>query len=184
MTTTDTVHKSEGLGGAPWWAYGLLGVALIAASLFILSHVVAATIVSAILFGIILVVSGGFEIAHAFWAKGWAGFLSNLAVGVLYVLAGGVLLYNPVASSLLLTLVFAVSLIVSGAIRVWLSFRYWHQLGWVLLISGLIGILAGVVILTGWPVTGLWVFGLCLGIDLLFFGVWWVGYAILVRRDA
>ena len=112
------------------------------------------------------------------------GRISVQAVGGLYVLAGGVLLYNPVASSLLLTLVFAASLIVSGAIRVWLSFRYWHQLGWVLLISGLIGILAGVVILTGWPVTGLWVFGLCLGIDLLFFGVWWVGYAILVRRDA
>jgi uncharacterized membrane protein HdeD (DUF308 family) len=182
VTTTDAVHKLQRLGGAPWWAFGLLGIVLIIASLFILTHVVAATIISAVLFGVILVVSGGFEIAHAFWAKGWGGFLSNLAVGVLYMLAGAVLLYNPVVSSLLLTLVFAASLIFSGAIRAWLSYRYWQQLGWVLLVSGLIGILAGIAILSGWPVAGLWVFGLCLGIDLLFFGVWWVGYALLVRR--
>jgi uncharacterized membrane protein HdeD (DUF308 family) len=182
MTSASTSHKVEELGATPWWMYGLLGTVLVAAGLFVLGHLVAATVASAMFFGAALVVGGIFEIVHAFWTKGWGGFLYNLAVGALYVVAGGILLYDPVAATLLLTLIFAAALIVSGIIRMTLAFRYWRQRGWVLLLSGLIGIAAGAVILSGWPVSGLWVFGLCLGIDLLFYGIWWIAYALTIRK--
>jgi uncharacterized membrane protein HdeD (DUF308 family) len=42
------------------------------------------------------------------------------------------------------------------------------------LLSGIFGILAGLVILIGWPVTGLWVIGFLLGIDLIFHGFGWL----------
>jgi tetrahydromethanopterin S-methyltransferase subunit G len=38
----------------------------------------------------------------------------------------------------------------------------------------IVGILAGLVILLKWPLSGLWVFGLVVGIDLLLHAVWWV----------
>jgi uncharacterized membrane protein HdeD (DUF308 family) len=48
-----------------------------------------------------------------------------------------------------------------------------------MLLSGVFGILAGVVILVGFPKTTLWVLGLVLGMDLLFHGVAWLTYARL-----
>jgi uncharacterized membrane protein HdeD (DUF308 family) len=46
-----------------------------------------------------------------------------------------------------------------------------------MLLSGLFGVLAGLVILTGFPMTGLWVLGFLLGVDLISHGVGWLTYA-------
>jgi uncharacterized membrane protein HdeD (DUF308 family) len=54
----------------------------------------------------------------------------------------------------------------------------------VLLLSGLIGIAAALIILTGWPMTGLWVLGLVVGIDLISYGFLWIAYAITGRQHA
>ncbi|MEY9228849.1 uncharacterized membrane protein HdeD (DUF308 family) [Bradyrhizobium japonicum] len=53
----------------------------------------------------------------------------------------------------------------------------WQQGGGIMLASGLFGVLAGLVILTGLPMTGLWVLGLLLGIDLLSHGIGWLTFA-------
>lgn len=43
--------------------------------------------------------------------------------------------------------------------------------------SGAFGILAGLVILTGFPMTGLWVLGFVLGVDLISHGIAWLSHA-------
>ena len=49
--------------------------------------------------------------------------------------------------------------------------------------SGIVGIAAGLVILAKWPVSGLWVLGLLVGIDLLLHGVWWISLGGRLRRE-
>jgi uncharacterized membrane protein HdeD (DUF308 family) len=83
-----------------------------------------------------------------------------------------------------LTLAFSIALIIAGVVRIGLAFRFWNDLGWLLMLSGIVGVLAGFVILGGWPVTGLWVFGMVLGIDFLTYGVFWLAYAFTQRRSA
>jgi uncharacterized membrane protein HdeD (DUF308 family) len=61
---------------------------------------------------------------------------------------------------------------------------HWRDFGWLLVTSGVIGILAGLVVLSGWPVSGLWVFGIVLGVDLLTYGAWWIAYAFAHRHDS
>ena len=56
-----------------WWRSILLGLVLVLAGLFILRNAVAATLASAIVFGIALLATGVFEIVHAFWAQRWGG---------------------------------------------------------------------------------------------------------------
>ncbi len=165
-----------------WWQFALLGVALLLIGLYVLSHLTAATIASAIVFGAALLVGGGIQIWHAFSTRQWGGFLFNLLLGVLYAICGGVLIANPVAASFALTLVFAAFLIASGIMRFMLAWRYWHVLGWVLVLSGAVAVLAGGVILSGWPASGLWVLGLILGIDIVMYGVWWLAFAFALRR--
>ena len=48
---------------------------------------------------------------------------------------------------------------------------------WIMLLSGVFGVLAGIVILTGFPMTGLWVLGFLLGVDLISHGLGWLAYA-------
>jgi len=53
-----------------------------------------------------------------------------------------------------------------------------------MLLSGIFGVLAGLVIVTGFPETGLWVLGFLLGIDLITHGVAWFAFAWLEPRPA
>jgi uncharacterized membrane protein HdeD (DUF308 family) len=169
-----------------WWLFALLGAGLVLLGLFVLGHLTAATIASAIVFGIVVLIGGAIQIAHAFSMRGWGGFLFSFALGVLYGIFGLVLILNPVAGSFALTLVFAALLIASGVVRLVLAWRYWPLLGWMLVVSGAVGLLAGAVILSGWPATGLWVLGLVLALDLIMHGIWWLvfGFALRAGKSA
>ena len=76
-------------------------------------------------------------------------------------------------------------LLASGAIRCVLGFAYWRQNGWMMLISGVFGLLAGVLILFGFPTISVWALGFLLGVDLISHGLAWLLYALQsVRRTA
>src|SRR5215470_16957289 len=182
MATSST--GTAALSAPPAWVRVLLGIVLILAGVFVLGDVVLATLISTIFIGATAIVAGGFEIVHAFWTKGWGGFLWQLLLGALYVAAGIVLLSQPVSGALMLTYVLGLVLAISGFVRIVLSFRHWEGGGWIMLLSGIFGVLAGLVILTGFPLTGLWVLGFLLGIDLIMHGVAWFTYAWLPTAKA
>jgi uncharacterized membrane protein HdeD (DUF308 family) len=48
---------------------------MIVAGLLVLGDVALATLVSTIVIAALAIVAGGFEIIHAFWTKGWGGFV-------------------------------------------------------------------------------------------------------------
>lgn len=164
----------------PTWLRVVLGVVLILVGLFVLGDVTMATLISTKLIAIVAIVAGGFEIAHAFWTKGWRAFIWQIVLGVLYVAFGVVLLNRPVQGALVLTIALGLLLFASGIVRILLSFRHWGDGGWLMFISGTFGVLAGLVILSGWPVTGLWVLGALLGIDLIVHGLAWLAHGWFV----
>ena len=174
MTTYSTGTTPS---ARPTWVRILLGIVFILAGVFVLGDVVVATLISAIFIGAMAIVAGGFEIVHAFWTKGWGGFLWQLLLGALYVAAGIVILTRPVQGALMLTYILGLVLAISGFVRIVMSFSHWQGGGWIMLLSGIFGVLAGLVILTGFPMTGLWVLGFVLGIDLIMHGVAWLTYA-------
>jgi uncharacterized membrane protein HdeD (DUF308 family) len=151
---------------------------------FVFGHLIAASIVSAIFFGAALAVGGALQIVHAFWERGWGGFVLSLIVGILYVLGGLWLMANPAATSAALTLFIAAVLLVSGVLRLMLAYRLWPAGGAMLPLSGIIAVLAGLVIMAGWPASGLVVLGICLGLDLLMFGIFWLVLAFALRESA
>lgn len=176
MTTYDTASS---LSVPPTWARYLLGFFLILAGLFVLGDIVAATIISTMFIGIVAVAAGVLEIINAFWTKKWGGFVWQILLGILYVAFGVALFTQPVSSALILTYFLGLLLLMSGIVRVLLSFSHWREAGWLMLLSGAFGVLAGLVVLTGFPKTGLWVLGLVLGIDLISHGAAWLTYAWL-----
>jgi uncharacterized membrane protein HdeD (DUF308 family) len=181
-----TVHTSTPPGTVlvppPTWVRVLLGIVFIVAGIVVLGDVAAASILSALFIGIAAIIAGAFEIVHAFWTKGWGGFLWQIFLGVLYVAFGLVLVSQPVSGAVLLTYVLGLLLVVSGVVRILLGLRHWSEVGAIMLFSGILGLVAGLIILAGWPMSGLWVLGFLLGIDLIAHGIAWLAFAW--RREA
>lgn len=164
-----------------WWLYLLLGIVLIIAGVCVLGDVAVASVVSAMFIGWAIVIAGVLEIVHAFSARGWKGFLLDLLVGALYIAGGFMLLSNPLAATVSLTLLIGAIWIVSGLFRMLLAGAIWREGGFGLLLSGILAVLAGALILAQWPSSALWVLGLLLGIDLIVHGAAWIAYAFNVR---
>jgi uncharacterized membrane protein HdeD (DUF308 family) len=186
MSTYDTRSgpARRELSSTPTWGRILLGASFLFAGLAVLADVTLATVVSAKIIGVIAMLAGAVEIVHAFWTKGWGGFIWQILLGLLYGAFGVALFTQPVTGALVLTYFLGFMLVASGVIRVLLSFKLWKETGWMMLLSGLLGIAAGLAILTGYPSNGLWIIGFLLGIDLIFHGLAWILYAIAPANKA
>ncbi len=142
------------------------------------------TLATILVYGIFLLICGGAQIVHAFTAKGWKNLVLHLLIAVLYVLAGIIIINNPLAASLFLTLFIGFVLLATGVIRVIMGFRFkgsknWH---WPLL-SGIVSILLGLMIISQWPVSGLWVIGMFVAVELIING-WSSVMIALAAREA
>ena len=153
-----------------WGWYLALGIVLIVLGMIAIGSTFMMTIASVLFFGWLLIIGGVMEAIHAFWHKRWAGFFLDLLTGILYVIVGWMMVTNPKASALLLTLVIAMFLVFEGVLRIVtaLTARYPHW-GWVLF-NGVISLALGVMIWRQWPYSGLWVIGLFVGIEMLLNG--------------
>jgi uncharacterized membrane protein HdeD (DUF308 family) len=173
-------HELAALRGE-WWCLLLLGVAQIVLGIAAFSTAFLASIVTVVLFGLLLLIAGIAQVIGAFWAGKWSGFLLHLLVGLLYIVNGYIMVDMPVSSTIALTLLLAAMLIFIGTLRIItalvLRFHHW---GWPL-INGVVSLVLGVMIYKQWPASGLWVIGLFIGIELIFNGWSWVMLAIGLR---
>src|SRR5215510_12277806 len=163
LTGHDELRRS-------WGWYLVLGIVLIVLGIVAMGSVFVMTIASVFFFGWILIVGGVMEVVHAFWHKRWAGFFLDLLTGVLYVVVGWMMVNNPQESALLLTLIIAMFLVFEGVFRIVtaITVRYPHWGS--VLFNGIISLLLGILIWRRWPVSGLWVIGLFVGIEMLLNG--------------
>jgi uncharacterized membrane protein HdeD (DUF308 family) len=129
------------------------------------------TLATVFIFGVFLVIGGGVQIFQTFKCKGWGSILWHVLIAILYVLAGLSIMADPVAASALFTLLLAGALMGIGVVRLIIAFqlRGLKNWGWPL-IGGIAAIVLGVMILARWPVSGFWVIGLFVAIEMIFSG--------------
>jgi uncharacterized membrane protein HdeD (DUF308 family) len=162
----------------------VLGIALVILGMIAIGWAVATTIVSVIFLGWLLIIGGVLHVFHGFKHRPWSGFFINLLAGVLYAVAGFVMVANPALAAVTLTLLIAMILIVAGLFRLFVAFSTpLDHRGW-LILNGVVSILLGVMIWRSWPVSGLWVIGMFVGIDMIFDGWTEIMLALSVRRTA
>jgi uncharacterized membrane protein HdeD (DUF308 family) len=165
-----------------WGWFVALGIAEIILGMIAIGSSVAATIVSVIFFGWLLIIGGVLSVAHSFWEKQWSGFFLDLVVGLLYIVVGFMMVGNPAAAAISLTLLIALFLFMGGIFRIVAAltghFQHW---GW-LLLNGVITLVLGIMIWRQWPWSGLWVIGLFIGIDMIFYGWSSVMIGLAARR--
>ena len=191
MTTASVVPGPRSLGAdvdalrAKWRWIVALGVVYVLAGLIALSSVVLATIAKVLVVGIMMLVAGVSEVINAFQVKSWSKFLLWILLGVLYVVAGVLTLENPFLAAIVLTLVLGATLVASGVTRIVLAFNMKDGAHWTwIVLSGVVTLVLGMTILSGWLISSVYVLGLFLGIDLIIVGASWVRLGLdLQSRD-
>lgn len=159
-----------GLRHARGWLMAL-GAALVLLGLCASANLLLATIATIYYVGAMMLVGGLLQIVHAFGTRKWGSAGLWTLSGLLYLLAGLSAFLDPLFAAALLTLLLAVSLGVSGLLRLWMAFgTEVAGRGWIA-VSGIASIVVAAVIGLAWPVNTLWILGLILAVDLLFQGV-------------
>jgi uncharacterized membrane protein HdeD (DUF308 family) len=180
--TTDISAVPSPLRAKSGWIVAL-GIVYLIAGFVALGSVVSATVVTVLVVGIMMIVSGAAEVISAFQLKSWGKFILWVLIGLLYIFAGFVTFENPLLAAALLTLLLGVSLVASGIMRIILAFSMKSASPWLLVVlSGLITTVLGGIILAHWPVASLYILGVFLGVDLVFAGVTWIAVGLGVRK--
>jgi uncharacterized membrane protein HdeD (DUF308 family) len=160
-----------------------LGVVYVIAGLIALGSVVMATVATVFLVGVMMLIAGAAEVINAFQIKTWGKFFLWILLGALYIVAGFVTFENPLLAAATLTLLLGLALLASGIARIVLAFSMKAATPWIwVLLSGVVTLLLGLVILAHWPVSGLYILGLFLGIDLVLAGASWIGIGLGLGR--
>ncbi len=175
LLLTD-LHKNWG------WILAL-GVLFVVLGIIGLGMTVFLTLVTVLYFGILLIVGGGIQLVKAFRAEGHENLLLHLVVSVLYGLAGVIIIAHPKLASAIFTALLAGILIVQGVLRaVWgLRLRAFVSRWFWPFVGGMLSILLGLIILVHWPVSGLWVIGLFIAVEMIVQGWTYIILAMAVR---
>jgi len=165
------------------WLVGL-GVVFVILGVIGLGMSVTLTLAGVMVFGWLLIIGGLLQIAETFQVSGWKSVMWHLVMAVMYILAGGVILYDPAGSAIAITLFIGIALIITGVTRIFIAFqlnpaRAW----WLVLVSGLISILIGIMVMAKWPLSSFWVIGAFIAVEMILNG-WSYIMMGLAAKDA
>jgi uncharacterized membrane protein HdeD (DUF308 family) len=142
-----------------------------------------AAVGTAIFIGWILVIAGAFLVAGAFMAHSIGSLILRLLWALLTVIVGLWLIVEPHNGTLTLTLVLGIYFLFMGLTRIAVAFAGRGQEGaGIVGLSGVAGLLIGILVLAKFPSSADWAIGLLVGIDLIFAG-WTLTSVALVGRD-
>jgi uncharacterized membrane protein HdeD (DUF308 family) len=172
MTETAPSAKTIAKYGK-WLAVYGGGLILLGALAIILPGV--AALATAILLGWLFIAGGVIGIVSLFTAGVSApGYIWKLLAAIIGLLAGGALLWHPVAGAVTLTIILAAYLFSLGVTKVMMALRYRQILpnAWgLMMFTAIVDIALGIVIVAGLTRGTVWLLGLLIGIEFVFTGL-------------
>ncbi|CCD89428.1 conserved membrane protein of unknown function [Bradyrhizobium sp. ORS 285] len=170
---------------AHWKAVLIEGILLAVLGLLAMVLTPLASLAVTIFLGWMFLISGIAGLALTFWARGMPGFWWSLLSALLAIIAGFILVAQPVQGTVTLTIVIGVYFLAEGVATIMYALEHRRELSgrwsW-LAISGVVDIAIAGIIISGLPGTALWAIGLLVGINLLFGGLSMIGMALAARN--
>jgi uncharacterized membrane protein HdeD (DUF308 family) len=141
------------------------------------------TLTVQILLAAVFIIAGITYLLYAFQSRKTKGFLIRTLLGVLYGLAGFMLVFFPLSGAFTLTVILAFLFMLSGAFKVALGFyiRPLSSWGW-LVFNGSLSIILGILIWMGLPGTAFWIIGFLVGIELFLTGLAMTMYGLSIKN--
>lgn len=158
------------------------GILLIITGIFAIFSPAIATFATIIALGIFLLIAGIFQLIMAFASHKSDSFTLNLVISIFAIVLGALILFHPTESVATITLLLAAFFFAIGIFRIINALvRREINWGWVLL-NGIVSVILGIIIISNWPVSALWVIGVLIGIEFLFSGWTYIMLACLTKR--
>lgn len=128
-----------------------------------------ASVAATIFFGWLLLVSGIVGLFTTFRGRQVPGFRWSLLSAIIGIVAGALLLGAPVQGALSLTSILIAFLLVEGAVTIFYALEHRNGLSrWgMMLASGIVDLVLGLMLLAGLPGTAVWALGLLIGVNML-----------------
>ena len=165
-TPAPTIPHSR--GWSIFW-----GILLIITGILALLMPGVAAIATVLTLAWLLIFAGIVEIVHAFQTRQRSGFGWKLVAGIITLLLGIAILLFPIAGVATLALWIGAFIFAGGIVRLILAFRVRPAKGWAwVLVDGILSIVIGLLIASGWPASSIAFIGLLTGFWLLFSGFW------------
>ncbi len=154
-------------------AFMALGILSLVLGIIGLFMSISVTIASTVIFGIFTVIAGILFFVEAFSQESTGSKILMFLVGVMYIIGGSAMTIHPSESAVWITLVMAFFFIFIGVVRIVSGFMMRNELpAWIaIVINGILGLLLGVLVYSGWPESGLWVIGMFVSIELIIQGI-------------
>ena len=166
-----------------WVWMAVFAVISLVGGVLALMNPFAATLAATLMAGWVFAALGVLQVVQAFQVQGWGGFIWALLFGVLTLVVGISLIFNPLAGMVSLTLLVAVLFLVTGVVKVMYAFSLRPVSGWGwVLASGILSLVLGVMILGNFPWSAVSVLGILLGVELISNGVLFLVVALGLRK--
>jgi len=140
-----------------------------------------------VVLGWLLLIAGVVGLVATLRARKAPGFGWSLLSAFAAVIAGGLLLWNPLRGLVTLTYVLTAFFIVDGILVIVLAIAHRRELmgkwEW-MMVNGVIDLILAGIIIFGFPGTLVWAFGLLVGIDMIFGGASLIAMALEARKAA
>ncbi len=180
-TATDPLRPAAAGAGWAWiLAYGVLSVVL---GIFAFLNPFAATYAATLVIGAFFIAAGIVSIGAGIFGKGHEGRGYAIGFGLLSLIVGLLMAFEPATGAFSLTLMVAIWLGIRGAMEIGLGARFRRGRG-LMIALGVINILLAVYVLATLPWSALTLPGFILGISFLFGGVTAIAAALNHRKGA
>lgn len=167
-----------------WGWYLLLGITSCVAGVLAIAFPLLASIAIKILIGWLLLIIGVSQMLQAFNTQRWRNAILDFLLGVLLLIAGGVLVIYPLTGLIALTLFLAILFVAQGIIQIALSLQLRPVSGWGwVLLSGITAVAIGLLLGLELPSSASWALGLLAGINMIVSGVGYIALALTSRRS-
>ncbi len=167
------------------WMF-FLGIFMIIAGTFGLYASGLLTLTSIFMLGSFIFVGGILQIIHTIQAKekDWGGKLQHILIALLYIIAGVIIFFDPLTTSLALTILLAFMFALMGITKIWYAF-YCKKQDWKWLLpafSGLLNLIFTGFIIATLPESALWLIGMLIALEMLFNGWFLLLLGLRVRK--
>lgn len=179
---TDPLMPADATGAGWGWilAYGVLS-ALLGIAAFVWPF--AATLAATLVIGAFFIAAGIVSLGAGIFGKGHEGRGYAIGFGILSLIIGLVMAFEPATGAISLTLLVAVWLGVRGAMEIGLGARFRRGRG-LMIALGVVNILLAVYVLATLPWSALALPGFILGISFLLGGVTSIAAGLNHRKGA
>ncbi|MEI7863736.1 MAG: DUF308 domain-containing protein [Chthoniobacterales bacterium] len=177
--TTASNQKSS------FWTF-FQGVLLIVLGACAITFPLLATIAVEQFFAALLLIAGGYALAAGIGRKGSGASHRTVAVfwAILTLVTGLLLVFKIGAGVLTLTLLLASYFAAQGIVTIIGAFRFvGGGVFWMMMLSGIVSLVLGWMVFSGFPGSATWLLGLLFGINMIFTGTYFIAMSSALKKQ-